>query len=127
MLTKKQINDIKSFHGHIGPYVMLGYKLGKFIVKKHKRIKKIQYYGPIKPPAACLVDGLQLATHCTYGRDKITKYSQTNNIHIVFIYQNGSKDNIKINKSCTEAIKKSMASSLYHIKKENILHFINNV
>ena len=70
-MNKKELDYIKNFHGHLGPYVILGYKMGKLALKKLKKIDKIIVYLPKNPPQSCLLDGLQLATNCTLGKNKI--------------------------------------------------------
>jgi len=72
--TKSEQQKLKNFHGHLGPYVLLGYKIGRLAVIKlkadHKKLNT-NYYGPNRPPHTCLIDGLQIATGCTYGKRNI--------------------------------------------------------
>ena len=60
------------FHGHSGPFLALGYKLGTFLTKKFKP-KGIMDFTIIvktrpKKPFTCLIDGLQCATFATVGK-----------------------------------------------------------
>ena len=32
-MNKKELDRIKNFHGHLGPYVILGYKMGESLVE----------------------------------------------------------------------------------------------
>ena len=63
------------FHGHNGPFLALGYKLGKYIVHRYKPkgIMGIDIAVKVKSekPFTCLVDGLQCATLATYGKNNI--------------------------------------------------------
>lgn len=67
--------DTIRFHGHNGPFLALGYKLGKYIVRKHKPrgIMDIDISVKLKSekPFTCLIDGLQCATLATYGKKNI--------------------------------------------------------
>jgi len=60
------------FHGHNGPFLALGYKLGKYINEKHKPkgIMDIIIQVKVKPakPFTCIIDGLQCSTFATLGK-----------------------------------------------------------
>lgn len=64
----------KEFHGHLGPMVTLGLRMGRVISKKMGNepfsYRITVFTGP-KPPLSCLVDGLQLSTPCTVGNGGI--------------------------------------------------------
>lgn len=63
------------FHGHNGPFLALGYKLGIFLVKKlrPKGIMdfRITVITKIEKPYTCLIDGLQCSTHATIGKGNL--------------------------------------------------------
>ena len=65
------------FHGHLGPYLVLGLMAGDLALKKIKAGKhfgiKVLVQGANKKPKSCLVDGLQLSTGATYGKGNIKK------------------------------------------------------
>lgn len=78
-MKKPKINLKKAveFHGHLGPYLVLGLLMGKLAVsllkcKKHFGIK-VLVTGATEKPKSCLIDGLQLSTGCTYGKGNIEK------------------------------------------------------
>lgn len=63
------------FHGHVGPYVVLGNMIGEHAVTRYKFP---QYFGitveaecPAEPPFSCLLDGLQIGTGATMGKRNI--------------------------------------------------------
>lgn len=65
------------FHGHLGPFLVLGLKIGNAAIK---RLKAERYFGILvsvegadKKPKSCLIDGLQLATGATFGKGNIEK------------------------------------------------------
>ncbi len=64
------------FHGHNGPFLALGYRLGKFLVKRHKPKGimdfKITVKTNLKKPFTCLIDGLQCSTMATLGKGNIS-------------------------------------------------------
>ena len=67
------------FHGHLGPYLVLGLTMGSYALKKLKARAhfglEVKVWGVKFKPRSCLVDGLQLSTGCTYGKGNIRKYN----------------------------------------------------
>ena len=66
---------LKTFHGHLGPYLVAGVRMGRHALK---RLQATRYFGleadvwcPDGPPSSCLLDGLQFATGCTLGKGNI--------------------------------------------------------
>lgn len=77
---KKRITlrEATYFHGHLGPYLVLGLKAGDFALKylKAKRYfgLEINVFGLDKKPKSCIIDGLQLSTGATFGKGNIRKF-----------------------------------------------------
>ena len=74
MITLK---EAEKFHGHLGPYLVLGILAGELALKR-LRCKKyfdldIKVRGAKNKPKSCLIDGLQLSTGATYGKGNINK------------------------------------------------------
>lgn len=74
MISLKKAID---FHGHLGPYLVLGILAGESALKKIKCKKyfglEIKIWGANKKPKSCFIDGLQLSTGATYGKGNIKK------------------------------------------------------
>ena len=71
------LKQAEKFHGHLGPYLVLGIRAGEIALKK-LRCKKyfgleVKVWGANKKPESCLIDGLQLSTGATYGKGNISK------------------------------------------------------
>lgn len=63
------------FHGHIGPYVVLGYRAGVIanrILGEDPFCKRAHTMTGFKPPISCFTDGVQLGSCCTIGKGNIT-------------------------------------------------------
>jgi len=63
------------FHGHVGPYIILGYRMGVVanrMLGEGGFAKKAHVFTGTKPPISCLIDGIQLASGCTLGKGNIT-------------------------------------------------------
>ena len=88
----------KSFHGHLGPWLALGIKIGNTAIEK---LEARPFFGitvdvecPLAPPPSCLIDGLQWSTGATYGKQnlhavnahevKVTVRNKDTNRQIIF-------------------------------------------
>ncbi len=67
--------DLERFHGHVGPFVALGARMGEYAITQYNLPR---YFGitvdaecPAIPPHACLIDGLMVSTGATYGKKNI--------------------------------------------------------
>jgi hypothetical protein len=73
---KDPLTAIRSFHGHLGPYVVLGYRMGRLALETtgspgHFEISVVVHC-TLKPPRSCLIDGVQLGSGCTLGKRNIS-------------------------------------------------------
>ena len=77
MSNKITLKEAIKFHGHLGPYLILGILAGEAALKKLKCKKyfglDVKVWGANKKPKSCLIDGLQLSTGATYGKSNIQK------------------------------------------------------
>ena len=83
MLYKKiSLKTAIDFHGHLGPYLILGILAGQFAVEKLNCKKyfglRVKVWGARLKPKSCLIDGLQLSTGATYGKGNIAKLNGSN-------------------------------------------------
>ncbi len=68
------LEHIKQFHGHLGPYAVIGYRMGLLANEKlgdDPFAKQAVALTGITPPISCIVDGIQLASGCTLGKGNI--------------------------------------------------------
>ena len=74
---KAALKEAIKFHGHLGPYLVLGLLAGEAALKKLGCKKyfgsEVTVWGANKRPKSCLIDGLQLSTGATYGKGNIKK------------------------------------------------------
>lgn len=62
------------FHGHLGPYLVLGLKAGLYANQTFGREPmKTEAFIETKvtPPQSCFADGVQFSTGCTFGKGNI--------------------------------------------------------
>ncbi|MDI6887167.1 MAG: formylmethanofuran dehydrogenase subunit E family protein [Candidatus Thermoplasmatota archaeon] len=72
MLNSK-LKNLKEFHGHLGPYVVVGFKMGVLACEqlgKGKGLHCAVKTGLVKP-LSCIIDGIQYSSSCTLGKGNI--------------------------------------------------------
>lgn len=75
-LTPEQVMErLRQFHGHLGPYAVLGHRIGERLLEALKTEKysglSITVTCTASPPYTCLLDGLQVSTGCTMGKQNL--------------------------------------------------------
>lgn len=69
------LEDAAAFHGHKGPFVVLGYRAGIYAVETLRPETEFDLLAeieiPIKTPYSCILDGIQCSTKCTLGKGNI--------------------------------------------------------
>jgi formylmethanofuran dehydrogenase subunit E len=67
-----ELEQLKRFHGHLGPYAVIGYRMGLIARKRFpERIYAVVHSGT-KRPLSCLADGVQMSSCCTLGKSNIS-------------------------------------------------------
>ena len=69
------MNKAAEFHGHLGPFLAIGVRMG-LLAKKTLKSNGFRDLSVIvntgnNPPLSCVVDGIQVATGCTLGKGNI--------------------------------------------------------
>lgn len=67
----KDLEALRAFHGHLGPYVTLGFRMGKIAREKYPHRIYATLFSGTKRPLSCVADGVQLASCCTSGKGNI--------------------------------------------------------
>jgi len=64
---------LKKFHGHLGPYVTIGLRMGQVAKRElgDYRGMSATIYCSLVPPVRCLLDGVQMSSGCTFGKANI--------------------------------------------------------
>ncbi len=112
MKNNKDLKRAIDFHGHLGPYLVLGLLMGELAIKKLKCRRHFGLNATVKGaaerPKSCLIDGLQLSTGCTYGKGNISKL-KANKIQAIF-------KNIDNNKRLVLSLQKDLINRLSSLK-----------
>jgi formylmethanofuran dehydrogenase subunit E len=94
----EELNRIEKFHGHLGPYVVIGYRMGKIanrILGPDPFSKDAVVWTENTPPMSCVVDGIQISSGCTLGKGNI-KVEQGDIPKVAFTNKDGKQIKIKL-------------------------------
>ena len=65
------------FHGHLGPFLVIGVRMGMIakralgIGPKQQTELRANVKIPLYPPFSCILDGIQVTTTCTVGNQRL--------------------------------------------------------
>ncbi len=68
------VMELARFHGHLGPFIVIGYRMGRYALQKlgdNPFAMKACVYCSGTTPQSCLADGVQLGSGCTLGKGNI--------------------------------------------------------
>lgn len=122
MLSTNSVNlsEAIKFHGHLGPYLVLGILAGVHVLKKLKAEKyfgvEVKVRGVDKKPKSCFVDGLQLSTGATYGKGNILKL----NGNSIKLSVKNCANNRRISLSLTKHLIKELDRAGTHKESERL-------
>jgi formylmethanofuran dehydrogenase subunit E len=70
----ERLQRLAEFHGHLGPYVVIGLRMGDVARRELGGYKGLTAEVTClpKPPMLCVIDGVQFASQCTMGKGTIT-------------------------------------------------------
>ena len=111
MKNRITLKEAEKFHGHLGPYLVLGILAGELALKK-LRCKKyfgldVKVWGANKKPKSCLIDGLQLSSGATHGKGNVKKLYGTK-IKIEFCnHLNHKKITLRLKSNLTGKLKET--------------------
>ena len=85
------VEELAKFHGHLGPFIVLGYRMGRYALK-HFDNNPFALHATVscsgQPPESCLIDGVQIGSGCTYGKRNI-ELLVSSEISVIFRHENG--------------------------------------
>ncbi len=101
------LKDAGAFHGHLGPYLTLGYMAGMLAVSILKPKDELSMEAvvecPWRRPFTCFVDGVQCSTKCTLGKGNI-KLKESEGLAVSFTVRGGGKLKIRVRHSILEKL-----------------------
>ena len=85
-IPKEILEAAVKFHGHLGPFLVLGLKAGLYanqLLGKDYFKTNVLVETEVTPPCSCFVDGVQFATGCTMGKGNI-QLKKDNSLSAIF-------------------------------------------
>ncbi len=76
MITDDLIKRATAFHGHLGPFLIIGLRIG-LLAREKLKPKEIHSIKAIvktklRTPYSCIIDGIQVSSLCTLGKNNIS-------------------------------------------------------
>jgi formylmethanofuran dehydrogenase subunit E len=101
---------IERFHGHVGPYVVLGYRSGRLALER-MGTNAFKLHAEVsagsRPPMSCFVDGVQLGSGCTMGKGNITLHDEER-VEVCFTCEDGRSLRIRVRPETLERLGPSL-------------------
>jgi formylmethanofuran dehydrogenase subunit E len=127
-----ELKQLKRFHGHLGPFVVIGYRMGTIARRKLAgRMEAIVFTGS-KVPLSCIIDGIQFSSSCTLGKGNISVHEKDearahfiNDKELVEIKLHDEARR-RIETTCTKEVEEAMALELLE-RSEAALFSITSV
>lgn len=114
---------IERFHGHVGPYVVLGYLSGRLAQERlgvNAFKMTVEVSAGLLPPMSCFADGVQLGSGCTLGKGNIVLDGQEL-VEARFTSEEGRHLRVRVRPEVLEGMRSSLDSeALVRISEELI-------
>lgn len=108
---KLLIRDAEKLHGHLGPFLVIGVRIGRLAekiltTKRNKNVKlQVHVKLPMLTPFSCILDGIQTTTKCTIGNQKLKTENSQKEITAHFILQKPDKSlKVTVNQKMIEEL-----------------------
>ena len=109
------IEYARKIHGHVGPFLVIGLRMG-IAAKKALDISdaeqthlRAKVTVPLNPPFSCLLDGVQVSTTCTIGNQRL-QFENVKTIQATFQSEKTSKKvKITLNQQFWEQLEQKLA------------------
>lgn len=116
---------LKTFHGHLGPYVVLGYRMGRLALEKTGSKGHFDITAEVatllEPPPSCLLDGLQIGCGCTLGKRNITVRESDKPAEALFTAKSGRKALIRLKPGIPDLIRTLVAKEGVEAAGEDLM------
>ncbi len=121
---------ISEFHGHLGPYVVVGFRMGLVanrLLGDDPFAKSAIVLTGGKTPQSCVVDGVQLSSGCTLGKGNIAVIDHGKVAAIFTSKENGEIVKVTLREEISNRITSSaperlevLAEELYSVPDEQM-------
>jgi len=110
------IKKAADFHGHLGPFLVLGVRMGLVGVrelgaKENADKLRVTVMSKYSVPFSCIIDGIQVATKCTIGNKKL-RVKNSSGIAAKFELQNRRCVSVAVNPVTFNKLKKKLPENV---------------
>jgi formylmethanofuran dehydrogenase subunit E len=115
----EELKQLKRFHGHLGPFVVIGYRMGAVARKKLEGKMEAVVFTGTKVPLSCIVDGIQFSSSCTLGKGNISiqekDEAQAHFVNDRYLIEIKLRDEVRqsIESTCSRDVEEVMALGLF--------------
>ncbi len=132
--NKELLQRAVEFHGHLGPYLVLGLRAGLYanqVLGRDPMKTEAFIQSKTTPPESCFVDGVQLSTGCTLGKGNIS-LQQGEGLRVTF-KKNSHEITLKLKNEIIEEMNalpseekawEDLAEDLYRREVEKIFEIV---
>jgi len=108
------IERATEFHGHLGPFLVIGVRMGliglrEFGIEKNDGNLRITAMLKDSVPFSCVIDGIQVATKCTIGNQKL-KLIDSSKLAAEFECQQREKVTVTVNPATFNRLRSRLLS-----------------
>jgi len=108
------IKKAEDFHGHLGPFLVIGARMGLIGVRElgvKKNNEGLRVTAMTKPftPFSCIIDGIQVVTHCTIGNKKL-RLKNSSRIAARFKFLDEKQVIVTVNSAILDRLKEKLLS-----------------
>ncbi len=110
------IENAAKLHGHLGPFLVIGVRMGETAKRyldldgESSRRLQASIKTPLFTPYSCVIDGIQAATSCTVGNQKLKIENSTKEITACFKLQSSDRTmKISVNPRVAETLIEEMS------------------
>ncbi len=125
MTENRLLRQAGRFHGHIGPFLAIGLRMGllanETLGRAPMRTSARVRVEP-RPPRSCVVDGIQFSTGCTMGKGNIEIEPDREAISAAFVREGRS-----VTVTLRDAFVKSMEKELADAPEKAVVDYSHRI
>ena len=109
----KLLKVATSFHGHYGPFLTLGVRMGlvglrELRAKEGDTQLRVTAMLEYSLPFSCMLDGIQTATKCTVGNKRLL-WKESKELGAIFLLENtGRRIEVKVNQAMVRELSRRL-------------------
>ena len=115
-LTNDLVDEAVKFHGHFGPFLILGLRAGligiNYLGKNYFELKATVATN-LHPPRSCFIDGIQFVSGCTTGKGNL-EIKNSKEVSVMFT-RSESKISLTIRNAVLNTLDQSMSEKQVEI------------